>query len=276
MSFAGLRVLSLESRRAEDMHKLIVRYGGNALVAPSVSERPLQLNDEIRSWMQRLLQGDFDLFIAMTGVGLTYLRDALATEYDVEDFAVALRRITVVSRGSKPIPLLREMKVPVAMQIPEPNTWREVLGALRERPEQRITIQEYGTSSTELEKELRSLGRQVSSVSIYRWELPEDQAPLEDAVVRIAECSCDVVLFTTSVQLTHLLLVAGRMGREADVLRSLQRDIAIVSIGPIATAALEEKGIRPEIVPLHPKMGAMVRTASEQAHAVLAMKRATA
>ena len=34
--FAGLRVLSLESRRAPEMAKLIATFGGNATVAPSM------------------------------------------------------------------------------------------------------------------------------------------------------------------------------------------------------------------------------------------------
>jgi len=38
---AGLRVLSLESRRAPEMARLIENYGGRAIVAPSMREVPL-------------------------------------------------------------------------------------------------------------------------------------------------------------------------------------------------------------------------------------------
>ena len=40
--FAGHRVLSLESRRGAEMGKLIASYGGEALVAPSMREIPLE------------------------------------------------------------------------------------------------------------------------------------------------------------------------------------------------------------------------------------------
>ena len=43
---AGLRVLSLESRRAAEMAKLIENYGGRAIVAPSMREVPLESNTE--------------------------------------------------------------------------------------------------------------------------------------------------------------------------------------------------------------------------------------
>ena len=60
MSFAGLRVLSLESRRAKEMETLIARFGGVPFVAPSVQERALDSNGEALRWADRLLAGDFD------------------------------------------------------------------------------------------------------------------------------------------------------------------------------------------------------------------------
>ena len=45
---------------------------------------------------------------------------------------------------------LRELKVPVAVTAPEPNTWRELLAALEGRTERKIAVQEYGKSNAEL------------------------------------------------------------------------------------------------------------------------------
>ena len=46
MPFAGLRVLSLESRRAKEIEVLIRKEGGDPFVAPSVQERALEDNGE--------------------------------------------------------------------------------------------------------------------------------------------------------------------------------------------------------------------------------------
>ena len=67
--FAGLRVLSLESRRAAEMAKLISTYGGNAMVAPSMREIPLESNKEAQAFTRELLEGGFDMVILLTGVG---------------------------------------------------------------------------------------------------------------------------------------------------------------------------------------------------------------
>jgi uroporphyrinogen-III synthase len=50
---------------------------------------------------------------------------------------------------------------------------------------------------------------------------------------------------------------------------------AIASVGPVMTAALESAGIPVEIVPANPKIGALVKEASEMTAAVIVQKRAT-
>src|SRR5215813_7375694 len=149
MGFAGLRVLSLESRRAQDMEALIRRNAGEPFIAPSVEERAVDSNAEALEWAGRLLAGDFDLVLFTTGVGLQYLRDAILTRYTVEELGNALRRVTVAARGPKPLAILHELGVMPEIRIPEPNTWREMLPIVAARPERRIAIQEYGRPNEE-------------------------------------------------------------------------------------------------------------------------------
>ena len=211
--FGGLRVLSLESRRADLMDDLIRRHGGVSLVAPSVKEIAFEQHEEAYRWAERLFAGDFDLIVLMTGTGLTFLRDVLAERYPADRFAEALRRLTILSRGPKPVAVLQEMGVTARIMVHEPNTWREIVPVLAARPERRITIQEYGRANPEFLAALRGFGADVSAIAIYRWALPDDVGPLREAVRRIAERECDVVLFTTSIQLTHLLDLSAQMGR---------------------------------------------------------------
>jgi uroporphyrinogen-III synthase len=271
--FGGLRVLSLESRRAELMEQLIRRHGGEPFVAPSVKEVPFEQHDEVYSWAERLFAGEFDLLILMTGAGLAFLNDMLAERYSREAVSAALRRITIVSRGPKPVAVLREMGVVPHVIVPEPNSWREIVPILAARPERRITIQEYGRSNTELIAAIESLGAEVCAIAIYRWTLPDDHGPLREAVRRIASRQCDIVLFTTSIQLTHLLDVAREMGWLEEVRLALAEDLVLGSVGPVMDATLADYGFAPDIVPAHPKMAVLVRTAAELAPLVVARKR---
>ena len=117
--------------------------------------------------------------------------------------------MAMAARGPKPLAALRELKVPVAVTAPEPNTWREILAALDGRPEKRIAVQEYGKSNSELLEALRARGAEVTPVRVYQWDLPEDLAPLREAVHRIADGKADVAMFTTSIQIPHLFRIAA-------------------------------------------------------------------
>src|SRR5215470_16353442 len=123
MPFAGLRVLSLESRRAKEMGALILREGGEPFVAPSVQERPLENDSDAIRFLEQLESGEFDMVICTTGTGLSYLRDQVVAHSSVERLGAALRQVTIVARGPKPLPLLRELGARAQIVIPEPNTW---------------------------------------------------------------------------------------------------------------------------------------------------------
>lgn len=273
MPFDGLRVLSFESRRATEIAELIRRQGGDAFVAPSMREAPIENNPEAFEFAELLFRGEFDMMIFLTGVGTRSLDKILASHYPPDTFAEALRKITVVARGPKPVAALREMQVPVKITVPEPNTWREVLAAVANRPERRIAVQEYGKSNPELLEGLRARDADVTPVRVYQWDLPEDIRPLRDAIRRIVAGQADVALFTTSVQLTHLFRVASQARLEEAVLAGLRR-MVVASIGPTTSEAMEEFGLKPDIVPTHPKMGILVKETAEQAPAILKQKRA--
>ena len=65
--FGGLRVLALESRRAEEIAKLIASNGGLPVVAPSMREVPLESNTEALAFASALAAGGIDLVIFLTG-----------------------------------------------------------------------------------------------------------------------------------------------------------------------------------------------------------------
>ena len=263
MSFAGKRVLSFESRRAAETAELIRRQGGEPFVAPSMREVPLDRNEDAFQFAGRLLAGAFDMVIFLTGVGTRQLVKVLTTKYATDLLVEALRRVTIVARGPKPSAALRELAVPVHINAPEPNTWRELVQALDGRPESHIAIQEYGRSNEELIAALRAKGAEVTRVPVYAYELPEDLGPLREAVNRLARKDCDVTLFTTSQQVVHLMQIAREMNLDDAVRQGLDSTL-IASIGPTTTEMLAEYGIKPGLEPSHPKLGILVKEAAER------------
>jgi chromatin segregation and condensation protein Rec8/ScpA/Scc1 (kleisin family)/uroporphyrinogen-III synthase len=264
MPFDGLRVLSLESRRADEMATLIRKQGGDPFVAPSMREVPLEQHGEAFAFADRLLRGEFDCLILLTGVGTRLLWKTLLTRYTESDLKSALQRLTVVVRGPKPSAAVRELGLVPAVQVPEPNTWRDVLTTMRDRPENRLALQEYGESNTDLIGGLRGLGKEVTPIRIYGWELPEDTGPLRQAAAKLIAGGFDVVLLTTSTQVVNLMRIAEEEGIAKQVVESL-RSAFIGSIGPTTSETLEEYGLKADFEPSHPKMGLLVNEAAGQA-----------
>ncbi len=177
MGFNCARILALESRRAEEMATLIRMQGGEPFLAPSMREVEFGEHEEAFEFGQRLIAGDFDGVILLTGVGTRLLWRTLLTRFSEEELRDALSRTTIIVRGQKPSAAVREIGLIPQVQIPEPNTWREVLETMWPRPEQRLALQEYGKSNLQLIEGLRKQRRKVYTVRIYGWALPKTPGP---------------------------------------------------------------------------------------------------
>lgn len=272
MGFAGLRILTLESRRSEEIATLVRKQGGEPFAAPSMREVPIADNPEVLAFYETLRAGGVEMVILLTGVGARAVETIVAPHHGAGAFAEALKRTTVVPRGPKPQAVLREWGVPWAVSVPSPNTWRELLAAIAGRPERRVAVQEYGKPNEALLAGLRARGCEVTAVRVYQWALPEDTGPLREAARRLAEGGFDVLLLTTSMQLPHLAQMAEEEG-VAPAFQETLRRMAICSIGPTTSESLEDLGLRADMEPTAPKMGLLVKEAGEQAGDIIARKR---
>src|SRR2546426_9844922 len=102
VGFAGLRVAAFESRMAEQMIQLIERHGGRPLVAPSMREVPLEENADVLRFGERLLSGEFDLVILLTGVGTRFMLKVLDFRRPRVPILAGLAQTIPVVRGAKP------------------------------------------------------------------------------------------------------------------------------------------------------------------------------
>ena len=275
--FSGLRVLSFESRRAKEITQLITNNGGVPMVAPSTREVPAGPNEDERKFIRGVLDQQFDAVILMTGVGSRALIEAAESICPREEFLAGLRRIRVIVRGPKPSAVMREFNVSIALTVPEPNTWREIVQALDKNKRavplngKAVAVQEHGEPSLELYEALRERGAVVFPVRVYRWELPEDTRPLRSAIRALVNGEIDLVMFTSSVQFVHAARIADDIRLKDEFINALNR-VVVASIGPVASATLRDHGVKVDFEPSHPKMGFLVKEVSENSAALLRSK----
>lgn len=265
------RVCSFESRKQEEMRSLIERHGGVPTIAASLREVPLENNVAVFEFLDRLLAGELDVVIFMTGVGARALLEVVETRVPRATFFEALQRCCVIVRGPKPTAVLRDWAVRIDHRAPEPNTWRELLGVFESglifpathkqtRDHMTIAIQEYGLPSDEFYAALNDRGQSVLPVPVYRWELPIDIAPLEAAIRATVANEFDVLLVTSAQQIRNVLEIAERLQLHEQFLTATRRCL-IGSIGPTCSEALRESGLHIDLEPSHPHMGHLVREA---------------
>ncbi|MBW3596686.1 MAG: uroporphyrinogen-III synthase, partial [Planctomycetes bacterium] len=275
-NFDGLRVAAFESRRAGDMARLIERCGGMPLVSPSMRETPLEDNRDAVEFAHRLITGQVEVVVFLTGVGFKHLLEAVERRVGRERFLDALKDVTTIVRGPKPLAAMKEVGLAPTLRVPEPNTWRELLITIDQHLSvagHTVALQEYGKTNPSLIAGLEARGANVMRVPVYKWDLPEDTAPLEANVHRLTRGEVDVLLFTSAQQIENLLEMARRMHVEEDV-REAMFNVVVASIGPTTSERLYDEDLPVDLEPEHPKMGHLVTAAAEQSAAILRRKQA--
>lgn len=262
--FDGLCIAAFESRLSAQTGTLIEKEGGVALCAPSMQEIPLDHGPEAFRFAENLLSGRVDILIFMTGVGTRYLFKALETKYKLNELVQACSKTTTVARGPKPIAVMKELGIPVMVQVPEPNTSQEIIEALDQSERsvslsgKLVAIQEYGESSKDLVKALKKRGAKVMQVPVYRWALPDDTGPLEAAVSRIISGEVNAAVFTSAQQIRNVLKIAAQKGQETALKEAFKR-IPLASIGPTCSEAIRSCGLPVDFEPSRSKLAIMIR-----------------
>ena len=118
---------------------------------------------------------------------------------------------------------------------------------------ERVIVQRYGSANRELDAALEARGAEVIEIPTYRWSLPPDTAPLIELVARLERGEVDAVLFTNAEQVRNLFAAS----KNKDVQGALNRTF-VASIGPVASAALREVGVKISVEASPPKLGALL------------------
>ncbi|MEQ1656613.1 MAG: uroporphyrinogen-III synthase [Nitrospira sp.] len=272
---SGIAVAAFESRMAVEMTRLIERYGGRPSVAPALRELPIQDNPAALRFGVRLIEGQVDVLVLMTGVGATALFDILKSRHPMSSIMVGVKQTAIVARGPKPVAALKKLGITPTLIVPEPNTWVDVVSTLDEyRPVKglRVAVQEYGSSNPEFLEALRVRGADVFPVPVYKWGLPEDLAPLRQVLADVVAGDISVMLITNAAQIDHVMQLLEQEGK-VPLFREACKTIVIASIGPTASERLRHYDLPVDFEPSHGKMGVLVKELSEQVVPLLASKR---
>ena len=249
----GKRVAVLESRLGREMVDLVARRGGVPFHAPALSELPDLDPQAIRALVEALGRAPAKLMIFQTGVGTKALF-AATDELGITDaFLGLLDSSTVAVRGPKPAGPLKARKVRIDRSAADPFTTKEILASVADLDLEgaQVVVQRFGSANVELDRALEARGARVIEIPTYRWSLPADTAPLAGLAAALGRGEMDAVVFTNAEQVRNFLKVAPQ-ARDG-----LNRTL-VASIGPVASAALREAGVKIGLEASPPKLGALM------------------
>jgi uroporphyrinogen-III synthase len=288
----GLTIVVTGSRRAPEQSALVTNMGGSPYVVPTVGISIPSDDSEIEPFLRELVGhpgADYAVFMTATGVRAMMLAaERLGLRKAVLD-ALNSNRTTVVARSGKPRGELARTGIKVDATPPrEEATSSGILRLLRARglAGKRVAVLWHGSKSEALgEGILAAGGRDVFECLTYHYSTvlePEGaevlgsigfryMAPDERTVVQLIQeivgktRRVDAITFTSPPAVANLFEVAAEHGLDEvlkDALRD-RNDVVIVAVGPSTKGALEEHGVRVDVMPEVSAMGAMMNALAE-------------
>ena len=71
------------------------------------------------------------------------------------------------------------------------------------------------------------------------------------------------MLFTSQIQLRHLMQVAGAMQLDVPLTHALRDDVIVGAVGPVRSRALRASGIVPDVMPHSPNGPSLIQAVAD-------------
>ena len=248
---AGLSVAVTRARaRTSELARRLEALGANVVQAPSIRTVPRLPADPIDP-------SPYDLVCLTSPVGVELLFERLDDRAHPRGDARSLARTRVAAIGPGTARALRERGV-IADVVPERFVAESLVEALADVEAQRALVARASEARDVLPDALRARGVCVDVVALY-----DTVAEPLSAEALAAACGADYVTFTSSSTVRCFLdacssssssisrdVPKGGLGDSRNEQRgafALSSGARVVSIGPVTSAALRERGIEPDV-----------------------------
>lgn len=264
-ALAGFTVGVTAARRREELGTALERRGARVMYGPAIRIVPLADDTLLLEATKRCLAAPLDFVVATTGIGFRGWMDAAETWGLADDLVGSLGKAQILARGPKVRGAVRATELREAWS-PESESSTEVLEhmvANYELDGRRVAVQLHGEPLSDLVDTLRASGADVIEVPVYRWEPPEDEAPLRRLIDTTAAGGLDCVTFTSAPAAVNFLRTAEQLGCGVELREALQAAVLCVAVGSVTAAPLVRAGI-PVVQPERFRLGALVREVVRQ------------
>jgi uroporphyrinogen-III synthase len=282
MRLKGLTVAVTGSRRASELAQLITNFGGVPYVAPTVGiEVRDDMDAELEALIRRIVDGDVDYAVFMTGPGV-YRLMTTAERVGLDRALIgSLNRTKVIARSQKPERVLEKYGVRVT-HVPSDNTSEGIAVAMTEFAlrGKGVAILWHGDTHAGLRQSLEQQGARTFEAMGYTYSmeleargaevlaavgftsLPPEERRILELIHDLGRGNIHIITFTSPPAARNLFRLAAAHGLDDEVRRALG-EVVVVAVGPPTRRTLEEQGVRADVMPEVFKLGPMVRAIVE-------------
>jgi len=256
----GLSIIVPESRELDLFAGLLEAEGAAAIRCPLVQIADLDDASALDAWIDRLIAGEFDDLILLTGEGLRRIAERADQLRRKPEALEALKRIRTIIRGPKPARALRELGLSPGISAATPTS-EGVVDALSGEDLQgrKIGVQLYpGKAAGWIVDALKAKGTLVFEVTPYRYASEAETSEVAGLIRKMAAGEVGMIAFTSSPQVERLVDVAHQQNLEKELAQGLLR-ARVAAIGPIVEQTLKKHGFSTAIVPQTPHLKPFVR-----------------
>lgn len=283
LSLAGLRIVVTGSRRATELARLIMNFGGIPHIVPTIGIEINQgVSGEIEAFISKIVREKMDYIIFMTGPGVYSLMFAAKCLGLERKLVESLNQVVVICRSFKSKYALSNHGVKTDA-VPEENTGEGIAKLMKNYAvdNKNVAIVWHGSHSAVLSDELFKSGAHVLECSIYSYspELKEsgakilrtmgfdyktpEEAKVVEVIKEISKGFIDAITFTSPPAAHEIFRIAEKYQLKESLQISLNKYVIVVAVGPSTGKALAEKGVNVDVMPKVYKMGTMVKALSD-------------
>jgi len=257
----GLRVGVTATRKSMQLVAALELRGADVLSGPMLSGDVAAPDDDILADTATIIAAQPTWVVATTGVGMVLWLEAADRGGLGPELRACLVQARCVARGAKAVGGLANAGVKPVWVSPR-ETDADVAGWLANRvlDVDSIAVQLHG-GRTHAYRHVANLGADVVTVMPYQTGPPDDVAPAQALIRAIIGATVDVVTFTSPSAARNLFAIAEDLGPDvlAEVRQCLAGQVAVASIGPVTSEALEEQGASVTITPRRYRTGDLIR-----------------
>jgi uroporphyrinogen-III synthase len=262
----GRTIAIPETRELDLFATMLETRGASTVRCPLVAILDTPDQERVVTWLQRLVAGEFDDLVLLTGEGLRRLLDTADKAGMMQAVIAALEKTRKITRGPKPARALRDvgLRHDIAAETPTTDGIIATLSRL-ELKGHKIGVQLYGTEpNLKLIDFIRQAGAEALPVAPYIYANKSDDNRVIDLIHQLATGKIDVIAFTSTQQITRLYDIAKSNRLEEDLNQGWS-NTKVAAVGPIVADTLQRLGVHVDMMPeesyfMKPLVNTMVAT----------------